>query len=607
MQEPHIEDPANHDDPESCACSRKGTGEALTGAHTGRVLSCENRCNQGADVVVLNGRPHGRVRYGEYMSDPAQSETSGMCGNSMRENREIPCPPCEDGMRGRTGKNYDRTPVMNGCGKSDSPIIPTKPPNKAVAAEEAEGRGLGKGNVDQQNTPRTQSRDKDVSSALVRVREAAKKDKRARFTALLHHVTIDRLREAFHGIRKNASAGVDGVTWREYEEDLESNLEDLHSRVHRGAYRAQPSRRSYIPKEDGRRRALGIAAMEDKIVQRAVVEVLNAIYETDFLGFSYGFRPGRRPHEALDALVAAIQFKKVSWVLDADIRGFFDAIDHEWMMKFLGHRIGDKRILRLIRKWLKAGVIEDSQWRASEEGAPQGASISPLLSNVYLHYVLDLWVQRWRTRYTQGDIIIVRWADDFVLGFQYQADAKRFLEELHARFSKFSLELHPDKTRLIRFGRFARRDSKRLDGRRKPETFNFLGFTHCCGVRPSGKFMIIRKSIRKRFVSKLREIHRELRARMHQEVGEQGKWLQAVVRGYFAYHAVPCNWERIGTFRTQIARLWYKILRRRSQKTPLTWDKMNKLVVQWLPPARILHPWPEQRFLATTRGKSPVR
>ena len=491
--------------------------------------------------------------------------------------------------------------MMNEHGKSDNPIVPTKSANKtgSTVAESMEGRGLTKGNVVQQNTPRTQSWNKDVPNALDRVREIAKQDKVVKFTALLHHVTIERLREAFYGIKKDASAGVDGMTWRQYEQDLESHLEVLHSKLNRGAYRAKPSRRTYIPKGDGRKRPLGIAALEDKIVQRAVAEVLNAIYEADFLGFSYGFRPGRRPHEALDALVAAIQFKKVNFVLDADIRSYFDSMDHKWMEDFIGHRIADKRILRLVSKWLKAGVIEEGQWKASEEGSPQGASISPLLSNVYLHYVLDLWAHQWRKRYAQGDVIIVRWADDFVVGFQYQRDAKHFLSELHERFKKFSLMLHPEKTRLIRFGRFAKRDCGRIEGRSKPETIDFLGFTHYCSVNRNGKFQLRRKSIGKRFAAKLCAIKEELRVRMHQPVKEQGKWLRSVVLGYYAYHAIPGNWERIGEFRTQIARMWYRTLRRRSQKATITWEHMDKLVKRWLPHARILHPWPDERFLVT--------
>jgi len=491
--------------------------------------------------------------------------------------------------------------MMNEHGKSDSPVVPAKPANKTgqSVAELVEERGLTKGNAVQQNTPRTQSRNREVSSELDRVREIAKRERNVKFTALLHHVTIERLRNCFFDIKKNASPGVDGVTWHQYEQDLESNLERLHSKLHRGAYRAKPCRRTYIPKGDGRKRHLGIAALEDKIVQRAVAEVLNSIYEADFLGFSYGFRPGRRPHEALDALVAAIRFRKVNFVLDADIRSYFDSIDHGWMGKFIEHRILDKRILRLIKKWLKAGVIEDGQWRASEAGSPQGASISPLLSNVYLHYVLDLWAHQWRRRHAQGDVIIVRWADDFVVGFQYQSDAERFHSELYERFKQFSLMLHPEKTRLIRFGRYAKRDSQRFDGRRKPETFDFLGFTHYCSVNSNGKFQIMRKTIRKRFVAKLRAVKGELLARMHWQVKEQGLWLRSVLLGYYAYHAVPGNWERIGEFRTQIERMWYKTLKRRSQKSKITWEHVYKLAKRWLPPARILHPWPEDRFLAT--------
>jgi len=617
MKESHTEGPASHGDPESCAGAREGAGEALTGAHTGGVLSRENRHDQGADAVVLSGRQHARTREGEPTGDPARSETSSMCGNSMRENREIPCLTRRDGEKGgpgqpaspdevRAGKAGGRSPAMHGHGKSDRSIVPAKRPNKAgqPAAEVVEGRGLTKENAGQRNTLQTQGWENSVPNGLDRVRQAAVRNKRERFSALLHHITIERLREAFFQIKKNAAPGVDGVLWTQYEKDLEANLQDLHARLHRGAYRAKPSRRAYIPKADGRQRPLGIAALEDKIVQRTVAEVLYAIYEVDFLGFSYGFRPGRRAHEALDALAAGIRRKKISWILDADIRGYFDAINHDWMVQFLEHRIADRRMLRLIRKWLKAGVVENGVWTASDEGSPQGASISPLLANVYLHYVLDLWVQWWRTHVARGDVIIVRWADDFVMGFQYEAEARRFLEALHDRFRKFSLELHPDKTRLIRFGRFARRDVRRFDGKKKPETFDFLGFTHFCGVNRHGKFMVCRITMRKRFAAKLHGVKAELRKRMHQDIVSQGLWLRSVLRGYYAYHAIPGNWDAIGAFRTQIARLWYRTLRRRSQKRRLTWDHMQKYVDAWLPPARILHPYPDQRFDAMIRGRS---
>ncbi|MEB2363795.1 MAG: group II intron reverse transcriptase/maturase [Bryobacterales bacterium] len=471
MKESHNEGLANHDGPESCAGTREGAGEALIGERTGGVLSREIRLNQDADAVELSGRQHTSARNGEGTSDPARSKTSSTCGNSVRENREIPCLPPGDGSGGRAGKVDDRNPAMYRYGKSDSSILPTKPSNKAgtLAAEVVEGRGLTRENVHQQNTRRTQSREVCVPSALERVRQAAIRNKGERFSALLHHVTADRLRDAFYNLRRNATPGVDGVRWEHYEADLDRNIEDLHARVQRGAYRAKPSRRAYIPKPDGRQRPLGIAAVEDKVVQRAVTEVLNAIYEADFLGFSYGFRPGRRAHVALDALAVGIRFRKISWILDADIRGYFDAISHDWMEKFLAHRIADRRMLNLVRKWLKAGVLENGKWTTSELGTPQGSSISPLLANIYLHYVLDLWAHAWRRRQARGDVIIVRWADDFVVGFQFEDDGRRFLEELRERFQRFSLELHPEKTRMLRFGRFARRDSRRFDGKRKPE------------------------------------------------------------------------------------------------------------------------------------------
>ena len=425
-------------------------------------------------------------------------------------------------------------------------------------------------------------------------------------TALLHHVTVDRLRSAFLTVEKHAAAGIDGVTWQQYAKRLEENLQALHGRLHRGGFRARPSRRVYIPKADGRQRPLGIAALEDKIVQRAVVEVLNAVYEVDFLGLSYGFRPGRSQHQALDALSVGIRRKKVNWVLDADIRGFFDALDHQWLLKFVAHRIGDRRVLALIQKWLRAGVLEGGQWKATEEGTPQGASISPLLANIYLHYVFDLWIQRWRKTRAHGDVIVVRYADDFVVGFQYESDAVRFQDELRIRFCKFALELNAEKTRLIRFGVFAAQ--QRLErGEGRPETFDFLGFTHICGKSRSAKFLLRRRTISRRLHAKLREVRGELRRRWHIPVREQGRWLAQVIRGYFAYHAVPTNYQRMGQFRREIVRLWYCALKRRSQRDRTTWPRMTQLAETWLPRARILHPWPEERFDARTRGKSPVR
>lgn len=494
---------------------------------------------------------------------------------------------------------------MNERGKSDSPVVPAKPPNKTSVAEVVEERGLAKGNTVGKARPGHRA-GSGVSHALDRVREIARKDKEVRFTALLHHVDVRRLRVAYWAIRPQAAPGVDGQTWEAYGQDLEVNLHDLHTRLHTGRYRASPSRRVYIPKADGRLRPLGIATLEDKIAQRAVVEVLNAIYEVDFRGFSYGFRPGRGPHHALDALAVGIERKKVNWVLDADIREFFTSLDHRWLTKFLEHRIADQRVLRLIRKWLSAGVIEDGAWTASEEGAPQGASASPLLANVYLHYVLDLWVQWWRRRHAHGDVIIVRFADDFVAGFEHQSDAQRFLTDLRERLAKFGLELHPDKTRLIEFGRHAAR-RRAARGVGKPETFDFLGFTHLCGKTKTGRFWLRRITISKRMRAKLREVNDQLKRHRHRPIPVQGQWLRAVVQGHLAYYAVPGNTDAVAAFRTQVTRNWYKALRRRSQRTRTNWERMNRIAKRWLPPARVKHPFPNARFDARTRGRSPVR
>ena len=496
---------------------------------------------------------------------------------------------------------------MNEHGKSDRPVVPAKPPNNAgqPGAEAVEERGLVEGNTDTPTRP-GRSAGMGVPNGLDRVREVARRDKEARFTALLHHVDLDRLRAAYLAIRPQAAPGVDGMTWRAYGEDLEANLRNLHQRVHRGAYQARPSRRVYIPKADGRQRPLGVATLEDKIVQRAVVEVLNAIYEEDFLGFSHGFRPGRNPHDALDALATGIYRKKVNWVLDADIRDFFSRLDHVWIEKFLEHRIADKRVLRLIGKWLSAGVIEDGNWSETLEGSPQGASVSPLLANVYLHYVLDLWAKWWRRRHARGDMIITRFADDFICGFEHLGDAKQFLCDLRERLAKFGLELHPDKTRLIEFGRFAAKN-RAARGLGKPETFDFLGFTHICGKGRSGSFWLRRHTVSKRLRAKLTAVKDQLKRRRHLPVPEQGRWLASVVRGHLAYYAVPGNARAINAFRIQIGRHWLRALRRRSQRHRLSWERMNRLIARWLPPVRILHPYPEVRFDVRTRGRSPVR
>ncbi len=486
---------------------------------------------------------------------------------------------------------------MNGPGKSDSHVVPGKSPNKAVqpAAEEMEGRWLAEGNLQQQNAPRAQHRD-GAPSALERVRQAATRDRKMRFTTLLHHVyDPTALRSAYLALKRDASPGVDGETWRHYGEALESNLLDLSERLARGGYRAKPVRRAYIPKADGRQRPLGVTALEDKIVQRATVDVLNAIYETDFLGFSYGFRPGRSQHNALDALYVGLRMKKVNWVLDLDIRGFFDAIDHGWLVKFVEHRIADKRVVRLIQKWLNAGVLEDGTRTWGETGAPQGGSASPLLSNVYLHYAFDLWAHDWRRKRAHGDVVIVRFADDIVVGFEHHTDAVKFQAELEERFRKFNLELHPEKTRLLEFGPFAAEDRRRR-GEGKPETFDFLGFTHICVRTRSGAFTVMRQTVRKRLQAKLSEVKTALRRRMHDSVPEVGRWLSAVVGGHIRYYGVPMNSAALRLFRFQVGHLWYRALCRRSQNGRVLWDRMLRLIDRWLPPARICHPYPLRRF-----------
>jgi group II intron reverse transcriptase/maturase len=465
----------------------------------------------------------------------------------------------------------------------------------ASTAERVERRGLAKGNLPRQNTNRVQDR-AHVQSALGRIRQAAVKDKRVRFTSLMHHIyDLRMLREAYYGLKRDAAPGVDGETWRAYETELESNLADLSGRLRRGAYRAKPVRRAFIIKDDGRQRPLGVTALEDKIAQRATVEVLNGIYEKDFLGFSYGYRPGRSQHQALDALYLGLE-KKVDWVLEGDISAFFDTMDHEWLMKFLEHRIADQRVLRLIRKWLKAGVLEKGQWTCSEEGTPQGGSASPLLANIYLHYVFDLWVQHWRKTKAKGDVIVVRWADDFVVGFQHQPDAERFHNELRERFAQFKLKLHPEKTRVIEFGRYAAERRKRR-GQGKPETFNFLGFTHICGKKRSdGMFTVLRRTMRKRKQAKLKAVKMELRKRMHQRVAEVGQWLRSVITGHNRYYGVPTNLPSLGSFRFHVARYWYRTLRRRSQRTRVTWARMFRLFRHWLPWPTLHHPYPSRRL-----------
>ena len=487
--------------------------------------------------------------------------------------------------------------MMDGHGKSDRSVVSQTTPNNAgaPAAEACERRERTKGNSPERNASRTQRRT-NAPSALERVRQAAKRDRKQRFTALLHHVAdVARLRAAYAALKRDAAAGIDGETWRHYGEALEGNLTDLAARLHRGAYRAKPVRRVYIPKADGRQRPLGVPALEDKIVQRAVVEVLHAIYDTDFLGFSYGFRPERGPHHALDALSVGLMRRKVNWVLDADIRGFFDTLDHRWLVTFVEHRVADRRVVRLIQKWLAAGVLEEGRRIQSDTGTVQGGSISPLLANVYLHYVFDLWVHRWRRREAHGDMIVVRYADDFVVGFEHRTDAERFQHELRERVARFGLALHADKTRLIEFGRRAVAN-RRARGQGRPDTFNFLGFTHSCGKTQRGGFTVLRHTMRQRRQAKLQSLKAELRRRLHAPLPEVGAYLAAVVRGHTRYYGVPMNGEAIRAFRWAVGRLWWRTLCRRSQTGAIAWDRMCRYINRWLPPARICHPYPLVRF-----------
>ena len=502
--------------------------------------------------------------------------------------------------------------MSHGRGKSDRGVVPKKLPNKAVgeipaAAEVAEGRLRAKGNAVAARMSRRSSRVYDVGTALDGIRQTAHGRRGARFAGLLHHIyAVERLEQAYLAVKRDAAAGVDGQTWQSYAQDLQDNLLDLSDRLARGGYRPQPVKRVYIDKADGSKRPLGVPALEDKIVQRASVEVLNAIYEQDFLGFSYGFRPGKSAHNALDAVAVGVTVRRVSWILDADIAKFFDTIEHDWLVKFIEHRVADARVVRLIKKWLHAGVLEDGQVTRSELGTVQGGSISPLLANVYLHYAFDLWVEQWRARHARGDVVIVRYADDWVAGFQHRADAERFRREVDERLQGFGLALHANKTRLIEFGRFAR-DNRSRRGQGKPETFDFLGFTHCCGKTRKGKFMVLRITSAKRLRAKLHAVKDELRRRMHRPIAEQGQYLRSVVVGHTRYFGVPNNGARIGMFWLQVGRLWHRTLCRRSQAKHLSWKRMYRIVAHWLPRPHICHPYPSQRLIVTTQGKSRVR
>jgi RNA-directed DNA polymerase len=497
---------------------------------------------------------------------------------------------------------------MHADEESDEGVVPMKRSNKEglPSAEAVEGRTSPKGNGGETTADRTQRREA-ASNGLVAVRQAARQSKSVRFTALLHHITIDLLKRSYLSLERNSAPGIDGVTWQSYGELLEAKLTELHDRIHKGRYRAHPARRTYIPKADGSQRPLSIWCLEDKVVQQAVVTVLEAIYEEDFVGFSYGFRPGRSQHDALDALHVGVLRRQVHWVLDADIQGFFDAMSHSWIIRVLEHRIADKRILRLVAKWLKVGVVEDGRVTRSSRGAPQGAVISPILANVYLHYVYDLWAHRWRRTKASGDMIVVRYADDTIVGFQHEHEAKAFLDDLNERMRAFELALHPDKTQLIRFGRYAAKQRERC-GEGKPETFDFLGFTHfCTRSRKWGSFVIGRKTIKKRLRAKLKAIKVELRKSMHNPIARTGAWVKQMLQGHLNYFAVSGNDPSLWWFFNEVRWLWLKSLKRRSQNSRLSWEKFTRLVDRFFPPIKVLHPLPCHRFDAKTRGRSPVR
>ncbi len=531
-------------------------------------------------------------------SDPTRSKTLSTPGSFLHGSWEISS-VSEPRGAGGTGKAKSRNPVVHAGEKSDTPVVPRKPPNKGDdPAEVVQERGVAKANADSDPAPRTQSRNNCASMGLEGVRVAARRNKTVRFTALLHHITPQLLVESFYALRHDAAAGVDGVTWRDYEEGLYERVHGLHREIHAGAYRAKPSRRVFIPKADGRQRPLGIASLEDKVVQQAAVTVLNTIYEEDFLGFSYGFRQGRSQHDALDALTVGIKSQNVNWILDADISSFFDEIDHDWMLKFLEHRIADRRMLGLIRKWLKAGVMEGGCRVAATKGTPQGAVISPLLANIYLHYALDQWTQQWRRKYARANVIVVRYADDSVFGFKSEETARRFLTAMQERLAKFGLTLNATKTRLIEFGRFAATNRKRR-GQGKPETFDFLGFTHCCGTDRQGRFQVTRLTVKKRMRATLEAIRAELMRRRHESVAIVGKWLNRVVQGYFNYHAVPGNLYRLAGMRSEIGRAWRHALMRRSRRHRLPWHRFGRIAERFIATVRKMHPYPEERFYAS--------
>lgn len=507
------------------------------------------------------------------------------------------------------GKGHPRTPIVGSPEESDGNIVPEKSANNGVAtsAESVEGREPPKRNLKQETAVRAQSRE-PASIGLFRVRQRAEKDKAVSFDNLFHFLKVDLLRASFYELKRKAAPGLDGVSWYEYQQTLEERLPDLERELHVGSYRATPAKRTYITKEDGRLRPIGIQSIEDKVVQQACVTILNEVFEPNFMGYSYGSRPGRSQHDALDALHEGIVRRRINWILDCDIAGFFDNLPHDQLVDYIENRVADKRIIRLIRKWLKVGWMEDGVRHAGTIGTPQGAVISPLLANIFLHNVMDQWAKQWRSTEAKGDMIIVRYVDDAVFGFEHETEAHAFLEALHEQVEACGLTLHPTKTRLLEFGRFAT-GNRQKRGETKPETFDYLGFTHICGKTRKGKFCIKRITIRKRFRRKLKEIKEELRRRMHRPLSETGKWLASVMRGYFRYYAVPGNIKVLKELYTQLGRLWLHAIRRRSQKakTRWTWERFYRLQNRWLPRPRIAHPYPNVRFDAKTQGRSRMR
>ena len=598
MKESDTKGLTSHRGPESCGYTGNGMPEALTGEPSRPGMEPRKQITTpDADPLVVAGRPHDGGRIGEPFIGPAGSETRSMPGrhsSGKRETREA-----FRSQAGPRGELQGDKAATHATRESDGCIVPKKEANNTTAragvAEPPEGRRPAKRNPREQNMGRTQDRE-TVEQALERIREAVRRDRKKRLTTLWHHVYSEAtLREAYRKLNPTSSPGVDGQRWREYGEELDGRITELSARLKRMGHRPQAVLRRYISKENGKRRPIGIPALEDKIVERALVMVLEVIYEEEFANFSYGFRPGRSPHKALDALYMGIVSRKINWVLDADLSGYFDTIDHDWLVRMLEHRIADKRVVRYIIRCLKAGVVEDGYWREQGRGSPQGGCISPLLANIFLHYVLDGWVKKWRKTRARGDLIIVRYADDFVIGFQHQHEARQFYTELQQRLAKFGLKLNEEKTRLIAFGRFAAKDRhNRGDG--KPETFDFLGFTHICGHDRRGRFQLKRKTIGKRLRAKLRVLKAEMRKRWMLTLPEMGRWLRRVLTGHFNYYGVPGNFRCLKGFRQAVILLWRRWIIRKSQRSRASYARMYRLANRWLPAACIRHPYPSERL-----------